>query len=162
MKFTHRAEYPASPDVVFAALCDQEFQDAKGEATTTGTWSSDVSTSGDRTTIRSERVLPTTDLPDIAKSFVGEQLTIIEVQTWGPAGPDGSRTGDVNLHVKGAPLTLKGALRLSPKGSGTVHEVDGELKAGVPLIGGKIEQAAHAPISQAAKAETDLLRQRVS
>lgn len=161
MKFTHRAEYPAAPDLVFARMCEQEFQDAKCEATTTGTWKAEVSTTGDRTVISTERVLPTDDLPDVARSFVGETLTVVEVQTWGPASADGSRTGDLNLHVKGAPMTLKGAVRLSPHGSGTVHELVGELKAGVPLIGGRLEKAAADPLMHAARTETDLLRSRV-
>ncbi|MFW5474618.1 DUF2505 domain-containing protein [Knoellia sp. CPCC 206450] len=161
MKFTHRAEYPAAPDVVFAQMCEQEFQDAKCDATTTGTWKAGVSSTGDRTVISTERVLPTDGLPDIARSFVGETLTVVEVQTWGPAAADGTRTGDLNLHVKGAPMTLKGAVRLSPSASGTVHELAGELKAGVPLIGGKLEKAAADPLLHAARTETDLLRRRV-
>ncbi|CAN7145288.1 DUF2505 domain-containing protein [Knoellia sp. LjRoot47] len=161
MKFTHRAEYPAAPDVVFAQMCDQEFQDAKCDATTTGTWTADVSTTGDRAVVSTERVLPTDGLPDIARSFVGESLTIVEVQTWGPPAPDGSRTADLNLHVKGAPMTLKGTIRLSPTASGSLHVLDGELRAGVPLIGGKLEKAAADPLMFAARTETDLLRQRV-
>lgn len=162
MKFTHRAEYPATPEVVFAQLLDPEFQDAKCDATTTGTWEADVSTIGDRTVITTERVLPTDQLPEMARSFVGDTLTIVEVQTWGPPEADGSRTADLNLHVKGAPMTLKGSVRLSPNGSGSIHEVVGELRAGVPLIGGRLEKAASEPLMFAARTETDLLRQRVS
>lgn len=162
MKFTHRAEYPAAPDAVFAQMLDPDFQDAKCDATTTGTWKAEVTTTGDRTVITTERVLPTDQLPDIARSFVGDSLTIVEVQTWGPAAGDGSRTADLNLHVKGAPMTLKGSIRLSPNGSGSRHEVNGELRAGVPLIGGKLEKAASEPLMFAARTETDLLRDRVS
>lgn len=161
MKFTHRAEYPATPDAVFAQMLDPGFQDAKCDATA-ATWKSDVSTTGDRTVITTERVLPTDQLPDIARSFVGESLTIVEAQTWGPAAADGTRTADLNLHVKGAPMTLKGMIRLSPTGSGSLHEVEGELRAGVPLIGGKLEKAASQPLLHAARTETELLRQRVS
>lgn len=161
MRFTHRAEYPAAPDAVFAQMCEQEFQDAKCDATTTGTWKADVSTTGDHTVISTERVLPTDGLPDIARSFVGETLTVVEVQAWGPAAGDGSRTGELNLHVKGAPMTLRGTIRLSPTGSGSVHELAGELKAGVPLIGGRLEKAAAEPLMHAARTETDLLRRRV-
>lgn len=162
MKFTHSAEYPAAPDAVFAQMLDPEFQDAKCDATTAGTWKADVSTTGDRTVITTERVLPTDQLPDIARSFVGDRLTIVEAQTWGPPAADGTRTADLNLHVKGAPMTLKGTIRLSPKGSGSLHQVEGELRAGVPLIGGKLEKAASEPLLFAARTETDLLRQRVS
>lgn len=161
MKFTHRAEYPATVDVVFAQMCEQDFQDAKCDATTTGRWSADISVTTDRTVITTERHLPTDGLPDVARSFVGETLTVVEVQTWGPAGADGARTAVLALHVKGAPMTLKGSVRLSPSGSGSVHELDGELRAGVPLIGGKLEKAAADPLMHAAQTETDLLHRRV-
>lgn len=162
MKFTHRAEYPASPEDAWAVMSSQEFQDAKCEATSTGTWSSSVETAGDRTTITSERVLPTDDLPDIAKSFVGPTLTVAEVQAWGPAAADGSRTAQLSVHLKGAPMTLNGTVRLSPNGSGSVQELEGELKVSVPFIGGKLEKAASEPLMFAAKTETDLLRARLA
>lgn len=161
MKFTHRAEYPAAPDVVFAQLCAQEFQDAKCDATTTGRWSADVSTAADRTVITTERHLPTHGLPDVAKSFVGATLTVVEVQTWGPADEDGRRVADLNLHVKGAPMTLRGWIRLSPTESGSIHELEAELRAGVPLIGGRLEKAAAEPLTTAADIETRLLHQRL-
>lgn len=162
MKFTHRAEYPATADEVWAVMSSQDFQDAKCEATTTGNWTSNVSTAADRTTITSERVLPTDDLPDIARSFVGATLTVAETQVWGPPAADGSRTGDLQVQIKGAPMTLKGTVRLSPNGSGSVQEIDGNVKVSVPLIGGKLEKAASDPLLFAARTETDLLRQRVS
>lgn len=161
MKFTHRAEYPATPEAVFAVMSDPAFQDAKCDATTTGTWTADVSTSGDRTRITTERVLPTDGLPDIARSFVGQTLTVIEVQTWSAPASDGSRVAELDLHVKGAPMTLKGTVRLSPRGAGSVQEVDADLRAGVPLIGGRLEKAASEPLLHAARIETTLLHQRV-
>lgn len=161
MKFTHRAEYPARPDAVFAVMSDQEFQDAKCDATTDGSWSADVTTRADRTVITTERHLPTDGLPDVAKSFVGATLTVVEVQTWGPPDEDGGRVADLNLHVKGAPMTLRGWIRLSPTDSGSVHELEAELRAGVPLIGGRLEKAAAEPLTTAADIETRLLHQRL-
>ena len=162
MKFTHRAEYPATADEVWSVMCTQDFQNAKCEATTTGDWSSNVSTMVDQTKITSVRVLPTDDLPDIARSFVGSTLTISEIQVWGPPAADGTRTADLQVHIKGAPMTLKGTVRLSPNASGSVQEISGELKVSVPLIGGKLEKVASEPLARAAQTETDLLRQRVS
>lgn len=162
MKFTHRAEYPATADEVWAVMSSQDFQDAKCEATTSGDWTANVSSAADQTTITSERVLPTDDLPDIAKTFVGATLTVAELQTWGAPAADGTRTADLKVQIKGAPMTLKGTVRLSPNGSGSVQEIVGEVKVSVPLIGGKLEKAASEPLLFAAKTETDLLRDKVS
>ena len=107
-----------------------------------------MSTSGDRTVITTERVLPTDGLPDIARSFVGS--TAHRSSRCRPGDrrrPTAPRTADLNLHVKGAPMTLKGTVRLSPTASGSVHELDGDLRAGVPLIGGKLEKAAAEPLA---------------
>lgn len=161
MKFTHRVEYPATVDEVWAVMSSTDFQDAKCEATSTGTWTSDVATSADRTRITSERVLPTDDLPDIARSFVGPSLTISEQQIWSAPATDGSRTAELQVHIKGAPMTLKGTVRLSPNGSGSSQEINGDLKVSVPLIGGKLEKAASDPLMFAAKTETDLLATRL-
>ena len=58
-------------------------------------------------------------------------------------------TGTVEMAVAGAPIALKGTVRLAPGGPGTVEQLDAELKAKVPLIGGKIEKAAAPPIEEA-------------
>ena len=45
--------------------------------------------------------------------------------------------------------------------SGTVHELEADLRAGVPLIGGRIEKAGAEPLTAAADIETRLLHQRL-
>ena len=53
------------------------------------------------------------------------------------------------MAVAGAPIALKGTLMLAPGQGGTVETLEAELKAKVPLIGGKIEKAAAPPIEEA-------------
>ena len=160
MRVTTREELAGTVEEVYALFTDVAFQEAKCLATTDDAnhFSVDVS-GGPAGRVRTERHLRSQGLPDVAKSFVGEHLTIIEVQDWsGPAG-DGSRQSAVDMHVKGAPLTLKGTLRLEPTASGTVKVLDAELKAHVPFIGGRIEKAAAEPIKAAIEIETGLLRE---
>ena len=104
---------------------------------------------GDRTVITTERILPSDGLPDFAKSMVGETLKVTETQDWGPASADGSRRGTVEMAVAGAPIALNGTLAIAPGGPGAVEKLDAELKARIPLIGGKIEKAAAPPIEEA-------------
>ena len=70
-----------------------------------------------------------------------------------------SRTSAVDIHIKGAPLTVKGRIRLEPQGDRTVEVIEAELKANVPLIGGKLERAAADPINAAIEIEIELLRE---
>jgi hypothetical protein len=149
MKIAKTAQFAATPDEVFAVLADQAFQEAKCAATAAIRYQAAVSESGGRTTITTERILPSDGLPDFAKSMVGETLKVVETQEWEAAAADGTRAGTVRMEVAGAPLALTGTLRLTPDGSGTVEAIDADLKARVPLIGGKIEKAAAVPIQQA-------------
>ena len=153
MKIAKTIEYAATPEEVFAVLSDAKFQEAKCAATAAIKYSASVKTVGDRTIITTERILPSDDLPDFAKSMVGETLKVTETQDWGPASDDGSRQGTVEMAVAGAPISLKGTLSMRPGGPGTVEQLDSELKAKVPLIGGKIEKAAAPPIEQAIEIE---------
>ena len=161
MRVTTREELAGTVEEVYALFTDAAFQEAKCLATTDDAnhFSVDVGGGPAGGRVRTERHLRSQGLPDVAKSFVGEHLTIIEVQDWsGPAG-DGSRQSAVDMHVKGAPLTLKGILRLEPTASGTVEVLDAELKAHVPFIGARIEKAAAEPINAAIEIETSLLRE---
>lgn len=149
MKLTKSAEYHASPEEVFAVLSDPGFASAKCAATAAIKHEAAVASKGERTVITTERVLPSHGLPDFAKSFVGETITVHEVQDWGPAAGDGTREGTVAMEVAGVPLTMHGTLRLEPGGPGTLEHIEAELKAKVPLIGGKLEKAAASPIQEA-------------
>jgi Protein of unknown function (DUF2505) len=160
VRLTTREELSGTPEEVYALLTDQAFQEAKCEATTVGgPFTAEVGGGSSGARVTTQRELPTDDLPDVARSFVGEKLTIIEVLDWSAAAADGSREALIDLHVKGAPLTLKGTVRLEPSGSGTVESLDAELKANVPFIGGRIEQAAAGPIRTAIDIEFRLLRE---
>lgn len=158
MRLSTREEFDSAPEAVFAVIRDEAFQRAKCEATSTGEYAASVTEQGERTLVRTERRLPSDGLPDVARSFVGDVLTVVEVQDWGPADPDGSRRCRVDLHITGAPLTLKGEALLAPGGRGALETLEADLKANVPFIGGKIERAAAEPILAAVALEGETLR----
>ncbi|MBR7743882.1 DUF2505 domain-containing protein [Phycicoccus sp. BSK3Z-2] len=161
MRLTRRETLAAAPAEVYATLTDPQFQKAKCAATHATSHEVDVVETGVGHRVRATRVLPSDDLPDVARSFVGDSLTVVETYDWGAAAADGSREAVVDLHVKGAPLTLKGTLRLTAEGGGTTETLDAELKANVPFVGGKIEQAASGPIGEAVDVELRMLRERL-
>jgi len=159
VRLTTNEELNGTVDQVHALLVDPAFQEAKCAATTdNGTYTVNVGGGVDGQRVRTERQLPSDGLPDVARSFVGAHLTIIEVLDWHAPGPDGSRSSLVDIHVKGAPLTVKGTVRLVPAGTRTLELIEAELKANVPFIGGKLERAAAEPINAAIGIEIALLR----
>lgn len=149
MKITARIDYAATPHEVFVMLTDDEFQSAKCLATGALDFEVSVDVNGEHTVIVSRRAMPTEDLPDYVRNLVGERLLIVETHTWGPASGDGSRRGSLKVEVGSAPVGLLGTLSLAPGGRGAVQAVEGDLKARVPLIGGKIEKAAAPAIEKA-------------
>ncbi len=100
-----------------------------------------------------KRDLPADGLPDFAKSMVGGTLSVTETYEWGAAAGDGSRTGTLTVEVAGAPVALRSAVRLAPTAGGSQITVDGDLKASIPLFGGKVEKAAAPAVIEAMRSE---------
>lgn len=161
MKITRDATLPAGPDEVFALVATQEYQQAKVETQAPGS-TAEVSERGDTLVVRSQRSLPTREMPSAVGAIVGETLQIVEQQTWGPAGADGSRRADVDVTVPGLPLTMRGTIDLTPRGEGAHLAVHGDLTCTLPLVGRKIAEAAQPLILQSIDAEAAMIRERLS
>jgi hypothetical protein len=136
MKISETVDYPAAPEAVFAMLTDEQFQARKCVAATA------IEPVGEGVRIVTKRDLPTEGLPDFAKSLIGAKLVITETYDWGPAGADGSRFGELDVEVAGAPVSLTARVGLVPNGAGSQMRIDGDLKASIPLLGGKVEKSA--------------------
>ncbi len=151
MRFSAEIRHEAGdPAAVFTMMTDTAFQERVCRAT--GALDHDVSIEefdDGSATITTRRTMPTDRVPDFVRTFVGQTLVVEEIDDWGPPGPDGAREGTIVVEIKGAPVRLAGSLALRPAGGGSVHSVDGDVKASVPLVGGKIEKAIE-PALQAA------------
>ena len=149
--------YPAAPDRAFAVVSDPAFQEEKCVQTGALSHRASVTNSGDRTVIDTVRSMPMDSLPDFAVSFLGGKLEVHEVQDWGPPGPDGDRDGQLTVEISGTPMRLKGTLAMRPDGGdATTVTIRSQLKANIPFIGGKAEQAAAGPIRAGIKKEEQL------
>lgn len=144
--------FDADPATVFAMLTDEDYIGRKARAANAIRHEVSVTRNGDQVTIRLLRVMPP-DVPDFVRRFVGDTIDLHQTDVWGPAAPDGSRNGTIAIDMAGAPVTLRGTLRLEPDGRGSVTSVEGKIKASVPFVGGKIEQAVHGGLVEAAKRE---------
>jgi uncharacterized protein YndB with AHSA1/START domain len=146
--------YDAEPAEVFAMLTDPAFQERKLAATGAVEHEAEVATRDDGgAVVTTRRTMPTDQVPDLVRNLVGPRLTIVQVEEWGPAGADGGRSGTVTAEVSAAPVRLTGTLRLAAAGAGTIETLDAELKARLPIIGGRIERAADPAITAAVEVE---------
>jgi hypothetical protein len=155
MKISATIDYAATPDEVFAMLADEDFQNHKCTATGARRHTVSITEHGDRTIILSTRDMPSDGFPSFVKSMVGDTLAVTETQDWGPPGTDGVRHGTLTVEIASAPVALDGALSLTSGGQGCVETIEGELTARIPLIGGKIEQAAAPAIRSAIRVESE-------
>jgi hypothetical protein len=152
MEMHSELRYNAAPDTVFAMLTNETFIKRKTMAANAVRYDVSVQRTGDGAVIALTRVMPP-DVPDFVRRFVGETIDIKQVDSWGPAAPDGSRKGQIDLEMVGAPVTCKGQMAITPDGGGTTVTITGTLKAAIPLFGGRIEQAVLQGLMEVAKIE---------
>jgi hypothetical protein len=153
MRISETISYVAAPDAVFAMVTDPRFQERKCVEAGALRHDAAVTSAGDGARVVTRRDLPTDGLPDFAKSVVGTTLSITETYEW--SGPDGDagRTGTLVVEVAGAPVAMRSDVRLFPSGGGTTITIEGDLKASIPLFGGKVEKAAAPAVVDAIRSE---------
>ena len=78
------------------------------------------------------------DLPAFARKILGETQQLEQEEHWNlTAG-----TGRIVMRPRNAPLSIQAEVRMVEAGDATRLEIDWEVKAKIPLIGGKIESLA--------------------
>lgn len=133
--------FGADPVTVMTMLRDPAYVQAKAERTGGHDVIVDIADTADGgVVITSTRTMPA-DVPSYAKSFVGDSLTITEVQTWTPVAADGSARADVTVDFH-APISYVGTITMAASGDGTTLRNEGSFKASVPFVGGKVERVA--------------------
>lgn len=162
MKVTRNAAYVLDPDGILEIIADQEFQEEKCRATFAIDYEASVATRGGHTVVTTERSMPMEHIPEIARGFMGNRLVIHETQEWTGPNAAGLYTADLKIHIEGAPISGSGHRLLRPDAGGSHDEIHIVIKASIPLIGRKIEEAAGPPVGAAAEIETELLAARAS
>jgi hypothetical protein len=97
--------------------------------------------------------MPTDQIPDFARSFVGRTIDVVQVDDFGAPDVDDGREGSVIVEIKGVPVRFAGSLALGAASAGTLETVDGDVKASVPLVGGRLERALEPALQAAIRVE---------
>lgn len=100
-------------------------------------------------TLVAVRTMPTHRLPDIARKFVGETLTVTQTEHWAAPDADGSREAQVEMTVAGVPINVAAVQRLIAEGESTRVDLQGSVTSSIPFLGGKIAGAAEPMIGKA-------------
>lgn len=134
MKFQHELTFNASLDDVRAMLVNPAFWDKVAGATGAFSSKTTVKDAGGSVETVTDEEQKVVGVPGFAKKFVGESTRAIKTLVW--SGDKASFSVD----TPGKPTSLNGSATLSSSGSTTTLRYDLEVKASVPLIGGKLEK----------------------
>jgi uncharacterized protein YndB with AHSA1/START domain len=134
MKIRHELTYDAPVAQVQAMLTDPEFRKRGCDAR--GVLSCDITVEADEgsTTLVIDQVQPTEGVPAFARKIAGERTRVVLTEEWADDG-----RASLALHTPGKPTQITGVLTLTQDGARTVEVFEGEARAKVPLIGGKLE-----------------------
>ncbi|KAA9393149.1 DUF2505 domain-containing protein [Kocuria coralli] len=88
-------------------------------------------------------------LPDMAKKFIKDGLTITQVDSWAAPQADGSRDVRTEITVGGMPASGQGTQLLKAEGEKTQVSVEMTLTTKIPLVGAKIAAAAEPYVGKA-------------
>lgn len=131
MRLRHENTYDAPATDVFAMLVDPAFRQKVAAAT--DAISCSAAYGGGKLVVREEQAVK--GVPGFAKKFVGESTIAIHTEVW-----DGETSASVEIETPGKPTHIAGTTTLSEAGGVTTQVYDLEVKASVPLVGGKLEK----------------------
>ena len=134
MRLNHVLAYDAPPAEVLAMLTDQLFWDKVGDATGALSSTATIGTEGETTRVVIDQEQEVVGVPSFAKKFVGDSTRAITTQVW--RGTEAS----FEVETPGKPTSISGTATLAENGSGSTVTYDLEVKASVPLVGGKLEK----------------------
>lgn len=161
MRISETLSHPADLDRTFAMLTDEGYQQLRCDRSGATDETVTVEREGEETVVTTRRHLPTTGVPDMARALVGPTLLVVETVRWGAPDADGEREGGMTLELPGTPVTFVGGvhLRRGDDPGTTIHGVDGDLEANIPLLGRKIEEAVAPHITRIIRLEEQIGRE---
>lgn len=134
MEFSHELSYDADLEAVAAMLADPAFREKVCAELHVLRHEVSVDGTGAGMAVVIDQTQRAKGIPGFAKKFVGEEIRIVQRETWHDA-----TSADLRIEVPGKPGTMGGRITLTGDGMRTVERVTGEVQVKVPLLGGKLE-----------------------
>ncbi len=134
MKILRDHEYAHGTDAVYALFIDADEIEAKQEALGARKMRvEECESDDDGAVVRFVRELPA-DVPGILKKFLQPWNTIEQSEEWRDCG-DGVYRADLDIDIRGVPVTVTGTLELMPTDDGCVNHVRMRVDCGIPFVG---------------------------
>ncbi|WP_394615139.1 DUF2505 domain-containing protein [Lentzea sp. JNUCC 0626] len=134
-RIEHHTTSPHSAEKVFGALTDETFlRDRLAAIGGPGSTLVTFDQTDERTSYQLKQGVPAEHVPSAIKAALGGDLVINRTETWAAGA------GTVEVLVQGVPGRLEGSFTVLDNGSGSKLTLSGEVKVGIPFLGGKIEK----------------------
>lgn len=134
MRFLHETAYETDPDTVYAMLTDPAFREEVCRSQQVLRYTVTVEETAEGVTVDVDQVQAARFIPSYAQSFVGPEIEIEQRETWHTP-----TDATLVVTIPGKPARMLGTVSLRVREGRTVETVAGEIRVGIPLIGGKIE-----------------------
>ena len=153
-KLSNTDRYSATPDQIIAMMSDAGYLTAKYEALGDIKFNVDRQDASDGSlNLKISRTLGS-NLPDLAKKVLGAQNDLIQTEAWSTGGAE--KSCDFTIESPGKPVKISGTMQIVSAGDGECdYTTNFEIKARVPLIGGKIEKMLLAETQENLATEKD-------
>jgi hypothetical protein len=129
--------FPADQDRVFRLFSDPDLVSARYEAVgASDVVIDDCGPDGAGFVLVTTRTVAS-PIPAFAAKVLPSRNRIGQTERWGPE-VDGARAGEWEVSVHGVPIRMHGTMSLSGADGSTRYRVQGEVRVGIPLIGGRL------------------------
>lgn len=146
---SEKLTYPgATLAQVAAMLADPAFREQVATYQTAVRSSASNTGTGAGSTARIEIVHGTEHVPSYARKFVGDEISIVQDETWTT-----DTHADVRVTIPGKPGDMTGTYDLAQVGDDVVQDVKLTVKVNIPFVGGKVEDLIAGLLSKAYRAE---------
>jgi hypothetical protein len=99
-------------------------------------------------TVDLDRTYGTALVPSFARKFVGATIDLVQREEW-----SSPTEATFEVTIPGKPGEMTGKARLAQSGSDTVETVKMDVRVGIPLVGGKLEDLIAGLLKDAFRAE---------
>jgi Protein of unknown function (DUF2505) len=150
----HELKYDAPAADVYAMLGDPAFREQVCVATGVIRHTVTISQAGAGMQVVVEQVQAAQGLPSFARRFVGDEIQIVQQETWHDANG-----ADLEVTIPGKPGNMRGTIALDQSDNGTTEVVTLDVTVRIPLVGGKIEGLIADLLVKSLKVENSVGRQ---
>lgn len=154
-RLTHDLTYDAPMASVAAMLADPAFREevCEFQRVLRATVSVDQGESDGSMEVTIDQVQAAHGIPSFAKKFVGDEINIVQQESWSSVDE-----ATIRVTIPGKPGEMAGTVRLRESGGVTTETVDLTIKVNIPLVGGKIEGLIGDLLLKALRAENTVGR----